>query len=174
MFAIDGATHLDESVLDYMEGYKGSQPVRVGNAAHKQTQMDIYGELLETIYIYVMHGGNLTYEYWKTISEYIDFVIENWHKPDHSIWEVRGEKREFLFSRMMCWVAIDRAIKIANNFSFPYDILKWHQYKERYFFRCLQQFLERRQASIYPVQRLRFARRKCAADAHPQCLVSAL
>jgi GH15 family glucan-1,4-alpha-glucosidase len=137
MFAIDGNTHLDEYTLDYMEGYKGSKPVRIGNDAHKQKQMDIYGELLETLYIYTVHGGDLTYDYWKTIEQYIELVINNWQEPDHSIWEVRGEKREFLFTRMMCWVAMDRAIKIANRFSFPYDILKWHEirdiiYKEIY------------------------------------------
>ncbi len=133
MFAIDGATNLEEKELSYLEGYKGSKPVRVGNAAHQQTQMDIYGELLETIYIYAMHGGDVTYEFWKIICGHITFVIENWHKPDHSIWEVRGEKREFLFSRMMCWVAMDRAIKIAVHFSFPYDILMWHKVRDEIF-----------------------------------------
>jgi len=127
MFSIDGNTELDEQCLDYLEGYKGSQPVRIGNDAHRQTQMDIYGELLETIYIFVKHGGDITYEYWKIVQHYIDLVINNWQKPDHSIWEVRGEKREFLFSRMMCWVALDRAIKIGDLFSYPYDFLKWHQ-----------------------------------------------
>ncbi|HWI91597.1 MAG TPA: glycoside hydrolase family 15 protein [Flavisolibacter sp.] len=126
MFAIDGNTHLDEKCLDYLEGYKCSQPVRIGNQAHRQTQMDIYGELLETIYIFVKHGGDITYEYWKIIEHYVGLVIDNWKKPDHSIWEVRGEKREFLFSKMMCWVALDRAIKIGEVFSYPYDLLKWH------------------------------------------------
>jgi len=130
MFTIDGNTKLDEYELDYLEGYKGSKPVRVGNDASKQTQMDIYGELLETVYVYAVHGGSLTYEYWKIIVEYIDLVMNNWHKPDHSIWEVRGEKREFLFSRMMCWVAMDRGIKIARHFSFPYDILQWHKVRD--------------------------------------------
>ena len=130
MFAIDGRTDLKEYELEYMEGYKQSRPVRIGNAAHKQMQMDIYGELLETIYIYVTHGGDLTYEYWKIIVEYIDYVIENWRKPDCSIWEVRGEEREFLFSRMMCWVAMDRAIKIANHFSFPYDFMEWRTVRD--------------------------------------------
>lgn len=125
MFAIDGTTKIDEHCLDYLDGYKHSKPVRVGNDAHKQTQMDIYGELLETIYIFVKHGGDITYEYWKIIEEYVEIVINNWMKPDHSIWEVRGEKREFLFSRMMCWVALDRAIKIGDIFSYPYDFLKW-------------------------------------------------
>lgn len=133
MFSIDGNKHLDEKCLDYLDGYKGSKPVRIGNQAHKQTQMDIYGELLETIYIFVKHGGDVTYEYWKVIQQYIDLVINNWKKPDHSIWEVRGEKREFLFSKMMCWVALDRAIKIGNMFSFPFDFIQWKQVRNAIF-----------------------------------------
>ncbi len=130
MFSIDGQTQLDEHVLENMEGYKDSKPVRIGNNAHKQTQMDIYGELLETIYIYVAHGGDITYEFWKTIEQYIDLVMNNWKQPDHSIWEVRGAKREFLFSRMMCWVAMDRAIKVGDYHSFPYDAAKWRQVRD--------------------------------------------
>jgi GH15 family glucan-1,4-alpha-glucosidase len=133
MFSIDGNRHLDEKCLDYLDGYKSSKPVRIGNEAHKQTQMDIYGELLETIYIFVKHGGDITYEYWKVIRQYIDLVIENWGEPDHSIWEVRGEKREFLFSKMMCWVALDRAIKIGDMFSYPYEFIKWQQVRNEIF-----------------------------------------
>jgi GH15 family glucan-1,4-alpha-glucosidase len=127
MFAIDGNTELTETCLDYLEGYKDSKPVRIGNAAHRQTQMDIYGELLETVYIFVKHGGDVTYEYWKIIQQYIAVVISNWQKPDHSIWEVRGQKREFLFSRMMNWTAMDRAIKIGDHFSYPYDFVQWRK-----------------------------------------------
>jgi GH15 family glucan-1,4-alpha-glucosidase len=133
MFSIDGNKHLDEKCLDYLDGYKSSKPVRIGNEAHKQTQMDIYGELLETIYIFVKHGGDITYEYWKVIQRYVELVINNWKKPDHSIWEVRGEKREFLFSKIMCWVALDRAIKIGDMFSFPYDFIKWQQVRNEIF-----------------------------------------
>lgn len=133
MFSIDGNKHLDEKHLDYLDGYKSSKPVRIGNQAHKQTQMDIYGELLETIYIFVKHGGDITYEYWKVIQRYVELVINNWKKPDHSIWEVRGEKREFLFSKIMCWVALDRAIKIGDMFSYPYDFIKWQQVRNEIF-----------------------------------------
>lgn len=130
MFTLDGGTEMEEQELEYLEGYKGSKPVRIGNAASKQTQMDIYGELMETLYVYAVHGGDLTYEYWKIIVKYVELVMKNWHQPDHSIWEVRGEKREFLFSRMMCWVTMDRAIKIAGHFSYPYDILQWHKVRD--------------------------------------------
>ncbi|MGZ3851753.1 MAG: glycoside hydrolase family 15 protein [Flavisolibacter sp.] len=149
MFSIDGSKHLDEKCLDYLEGYRRSKPVRIGNDAHKQTQMDIYGELLETVYIFVKHGGDITYEYWKTIQQYIELVINNWRKPDHSIWEVRGEKREFLFSKMMCWVALDRAIKIGDVFSYPYDFLKWHQVRNEIFEDVYQDFWsEKKQAFV--------------------------
>lgn len=130
MFAIDGSTDLDEKCLDYLEGYKCSKPVRIGNDAHKQTQMDIYGELIETIYVFAKHGGDITYDYWKIIEGYIELVIKNWQQPDRSIWEVRGPKREFIFSKIMCWVALDRAIKIADMFSFPYDFGKWHNMRD--------------------------------------------
>lgn len=149
MFAIDGRTDLDEYTLDYLAGYKNSKPVRVGNAAHKQTQMDIYGELLETIYIFVKHGGDITYEYWKIIEEYVELVIKNWQKPDHSIWEIRGEKREFLFSRMMCWVAIDRGIKIGDVFSYPYDLSRWHEVRNTIFEDVYENFWsEKKQAFV--------------------------
>ncbi|GAA0553156.1 glycoside hydrolase family 15 protein [Chitinophaga japonensis] len=133
MFAIDGSSRLDEYELPRLEGYMASQPVRIGNDAYRQTQMDVYGELLETIYIYAMHGGDITYDYWRIIAQYVELVIQNWRLPDHSIWEVRGIKREFLFSRLMCWVALDRAIKIANHFSFPFDILRWHGTRDEIF-----------------------------------------
>jgi GH15 family glucan-1,4-alpha-glucosidase len=149
MFSIDGNKHLDEKCLDNLEGYKGSRPVRIGNDAHKQTQMDIYGELLETIYIFVQHGGDITYEYWNIIQHYVELVIHNWKKPDHSIWEVRGEKREFLFSKMMCWVALDRAIKIGDMFSYPFDFLKWHKVRNEIFDEVYHDFWsEKKQAFV--------------------------
>jgi GH15 family glucan-1,4-alpha-glucosidase len=149
MFTIDGNTQIDEKELPNLEGYKCSKPVRIGNKASKQTQMDIYGELLETVYVYAVHGGDLTYGYWKIICEYIELVMRDWRKPDHSIWEVRGEKREFLFSRMMCWVAMDRAIKIGERFSFPYDTLKWHKVRDEIYLDLYENFWnEQKQAYV--------------------------
>lgn len=143
MFAIDGETNLTETELNHLEGYKGSKPVRIGNNAHKQLQMDIYGELLETIYIFTLHEGDITYDYWKIITQYIDVVIQNWKNPDHSIWEVRGDRRQFLFSAVMCWVAMDRAIKIANKHSFPYDIVKWHASRDEIYRDIHENFWDR-------------------------------
>jgi GH15 family glucan-1,4-alpha-glucosidase len=130
MYAVDGKTELDEHTLDYLEGFKGSKPVRIGNDAHKQLQLDIYGELIDTIYLYNKHGGPVTYDFWKRLERCIDFVVGNWRLPDHGIWEIRHGKKEFLYSKVMCWVAMDRAIKIAEDRSFPYPETEWRKVRD--------------------------------------------
>jgi GH15 family glucan-1,4-alpha-glucosidase len=92
--------------------------------------LDIYGELIDTIYLYNKDGGAITYELWKEIVMQVNFVAENWQKPDHGIWEIRRKKKEFLHTRMMCWVAFDRAIKIAESRSFPYPFNEWRQVRD--------------------------------------------
>ncbi|MBC5991261.1 glycoside hydrolase family 15 protein [Pontibacter cellulosilyticus] len=130
MYAVDGETKLDEAELKHLEGYMNSDPVRIGNAAYKQFQLDIYGELIDTIYLYNKHGGPITYEFWKNICLFVDYVIKNWKKKDHGIWEVRHEQKDFLYSKMMCWVALDRAILIARNRSFPAPLAEWQQVRD--------------------------------------------
>jgi GH15 family glucan-1,4-alpha-glucosidase len=130
MYSVDGHTNLKEYELKYLEGYRRTKPVRVGNAAHQQFQLDIYGELIDTIYLYNKDGGAITYELWKEIVMQVNFVAENWQKPDHGIWEIRRKKKEFLHTRMMCWVAFDRAIKIAESRSFPYPFNEWRQVRD--------------------------------------------
>jgi len=125
MYTINGKHDLAEKELDHFEGYKHSKPVRIGNAAQDQLQIDIYGELIDTIYIYNKQHAAITYEFWETIVTQIEQVIENWQKPDHGIWEIRSIEKEFLHSRLMCWVAMDRAIKIAEHRSFPYPEKEW-------------------------------------------------
>ncbi|MDX5417950.1 MAG: glycoside hydrolase family 15 protein, partial [Hymenobacteraceae bacterium] len=103
----------------------------------KQFQLDIYGELIDTIYLYNKHGQPITYEFWKNICLFVDYVIKNWQRKDHGIWEVRNEQKDFLYSKMMCWVALDRAILIARDRSFPAPLDEWQQvrdtiYKEIY------------------------------------------
>ena len=119
MYKLDGGKGAKERTLGYLSGYRNSQPVRIGNAAYKQTQLDIYGELLDAVYLYDRDGGATSYQFWLNISSQIDWVTENWKKEDEGIWEVRGGKKEFLYSKLMCWVALDRGIKIANNRSYP-------------------------------------------------------
>ncbi|WP_207434439.1 glycoside hydrolase family 15 protein [Sabulibacter ruber] len=125
MYAVDGSTDLHETILGHLEGYYKSGPVRIGNQAAQQFQLDIYGELIDTIYLYNKYGGPITYAFWKALCSMIDFVADNWQRPDHGIWEVRSEKREFTYSKIMAWVALDRGIRIAQGRSFPAPLAKW-------------------------------------------------
>jgi GH15 family glucan-1,4-alpha-glucosidase len=125
LYSITGNKSIPEQELDHLDGYKGSRPVRIGNAAADQLQIDIYGELIDTIYIYNKNYKPITYEFWTLIEKLVQSVITNWKLPDHGIWEIRNEKKEFLHTRLMCWVAMDRAIKIAQHRSFPYPQNEW-------------------------------------------------
>jgi GH15 family glucan-1,4-alpha-glucosidase len=119
MYSIDGSRQCGEYTLDNFEGYKGSSPVRVGNEAYDQLQLDIYGELMDSVYLYNKYGERISYDFWKDIEKQIDWLSENWNQPDDGIWEVRGGKKNFLYSRLSCWVALDRAMKLAQMRSFP-------------------------------------------------------
>ncbi len=125
MYRIDGNRQVEEKILDNLDGYRGSKPVRIGNNAYRQVQLDIYGELMDSVYLYNKYGDPIAYDFWKDLEKQINWLCMNWHQPDESIWEVRGGKQQFLYSRLMCWVAIDRAIKIANARSFPLNE-HWH------------------------------------------------
>lgn len=133
LYAVDGNMEMEEKCLDHLEGYRGSRPVRIGNAARNQMQLDIYGELIDTIYLYNQAGGSITFEFWENIRELVAYVIEHWQDPDHGIWEVRTEKRAFLHSRVSCWVAIDRAIRIARARSLPADLQHWSEVRDTIF-----------------------------------------
>jgi len=130
MYSIDGSPVIKEQELKHMEGYMKSKPVRIGNAAKEQLQLDIYGELIDTIYIYNKNHTKINYELWKTVQKHIQYVIRNWKKPDHGIWEFRNGTKHYLHSRLMSWVAMDRAIKIAEDRSFPYPILEWNEIRD--------------------------------------------
>jgi GH15 family glucan-1,4-alpha-glucosidase len=130
LYKIDGTKTDEETTLGHLDGYKGSKPVRIGNGAASQLQIDIYGELIDTVYIYNKAHKPITYEFWTLIEKQIECVISEWQLPDHGIWEIRNEKREFLHSRLMCWVAMDRAIKIAENRSFPYPKTEWQAVRD--------------------------------------------
>ena len=127
VYRINGSSDLKEEVVTELEGYKNAKPVRIGNAAADQFQLDIYGELIDTIYIFNKSCMPITFEFWLLIEKQVQTVIKNWEAPDHGIWEIRNEKKAFLHSRLMCWVAMDRAIKIAEHRSFPYPVTEWHE-----------------------------------------------
>jgi GH15 family glucan-1,4-alpha-glucosidase len=119
MYGLDGRHSLPEETLPHLEGYMGSGPVRVGNAAFDHLQLDIYGELMDSVYLYDKYGSPIGYDAWTNIVRLMDWVCANWRRPDEGIWEVRGGRQEFLYSRVMCWVAVDRAIRLATKRSFP-------------------------------------------------------
>ena len=119
VYGIDGRTDLTEQVLDHLEGYKGSGPVRIGNGAYRHLQLDIYGELLDSIYLYNKYGSPISFDTWKHVRGLLDWLCDNWNRPDEGIWEVRGGRRHFVYSRLMSWVAMDRGLRLAGKRSFP-------------------------------------------------------
>lgn len=130
MYRIDGNSDLEEKELSWLDGYKNSRPVRIGNGAYKQFQLDIYGELIDTIFIYNKNAEPITYQLWTGLVKFIDFVSENWKKKDRGMWEVRSETKEFLISKVMSWVALDRGILIAEDRSFPAPLERWHKVRD--------------------------------------------
>jgi Glycosyl hydrolases family 15 len=102
-----------------------SAPVRVGNAAAGQLQLDIYGELIDAVYLYNKHGAPISHDGWQKVSQIIDWVCEHWDQPDEGVWEVRGGRRQFTYSRLMCWVAVERAVRVARQRGLPADLVRW-------------------------------------------------
>jgi GH15 family glucan-1,4-alpha-glucosidase len=125
MYGIDGRTDLSEETLDHLEGYRGSRPVRIGNGAYNQLQLDIYGELMDAVYLYNKYGDPIWYELWTHLRGLIDWVCDNWRRKDEGIWEVRSGRQHSVYSKLMCWVALDRALRLADKRSFPADRQRW-------------------------------------------------
>jgi GH15 family glucan-1,4-alpha-glucosidase len=130
LYTIGGGTDLAERTLDHLEGYRGSRPVRIGNAASDQLQLDIYGELLDSIYLFDKYRESTSYSLWSRIAALVEWVAENWRQPDDGVWEVRSGRREFLYSRLLCWVAIDRGIRMAVKRSFPAPLARWQEARD--------------------------------------------
>jgi GH15 family glucan-1,4-alpha-glucosidase len=125
MYGIDGRTDLTEETLDHLEGYRGSRPVRIGNGAYDQLQLDIYGELMDAVYLYNKYGDPIWYELWTHLRGLIDWVCDNWQRKDEGIWEVRSGRQHSVYSKLMCWVAVDRGLRLADKRSFPADRERW-------------------------------------------------
>lgn len=130
MYALDGTSELTERSLDHLAGYGGSRPILVGNAAAEQTQLDIFGELMDAAYLSDKYDRALPEQGWRAACALIDHVCKVWNEPDAGIWEVRCEPRHFLHSRLMCWVALDRAIRLSRKRSRPAPINKWLEIRD--------------------------------------------
>jgi GH15 family glucan-1,4-alpha-glucosidase len=125
MYGICGERSLPELELTHLAGHKGSKPVRIGNGAVKQMQLDCYGQLLEAAWLYGLAGGELTEDNWHFLAGVADIVVERWRLPDQGIWEIRDEPRHFVHSKLNCWVALDRAVRIAEAQDLPGDLARW-------------------------------------------------
>ncbi len=125
VYGVDGTHTLTEETLGHLDGYRGSRPVRIGNGAYNQLQLDIYGELLDSVYLYNKYGAPISYDLWTYLRRLVNWVCDNWQRPDEGIWEVRGGQQHFVYSKLMCWVALDRALRLADKRSFPADRARW-------------------------------------------------
>ena len=130
MYGIDGRQKLDEVTLDHLCGYENSGPVRIGNAAYQQLQLDIYGEMMDSIYLANKYGDPISYAGWQDVQRILEWLGKNWQRPDEGIWEVRGGPREFLHSRLMCWVAFDRALRLAQKRSLSGPLEDWQRSRD--------------------------------------------
>ncbi len=125
LYGIDGRREVPEITMPHLEGYRGSRPVRMGNDAVKQFQLDIAGDLMDAIYLYDKYCEPLSHRLWNIVTGIADWVCNNWERPDEGIWEVRGGARDFTFSKMMCWVALDRAFRLSMKESLPGPRDRW-------------------------------------------------
>ena len=124
MYAVDGGRELPEVVLDHLAGYRGAKPVRIGNAAAGQFQLDVYGELLETVAV-ARHGHELSEGLWQVVNELVEWTAAHWRDPDFSIWEARAEPRQYVFSKVMAWTALDRGIRLATELGRGAPVEHW-------------------------------------------------
>ncbi|HUB41506.1 MAG TPA: glycoside hydrolase family 15 protein [Streptosporangiaceae bacterium] len=138
MYGIDGRTDLAETELAHLEGYEGSAPVRVGNAAAEQLQLDIYGALIDSIYLYDKWGQPISSDHWDELCALVDWVCEHWDQPDDGIWETRGGRKNFLYSRLMCWVAIERAMRMARRRGLPANLAHWGESRDAIYREIMQ------------------------------------
>ncbi|MFP3713024.1 glycoside hydrolase family 15 protein [Puerhibacterium sp. TATVAM-FAB25] len=130
MYRIDGSPDLTEEVLEHWEGYRGSAPVRIGNGAADQLQLDIYGEALDSVYFAAQHGLAGGYEGWLAVCELLDWLTDNWDRPEEGIWETRGGRQNFTYGRVMSWVALDRGIRLATDHGRPAPLDRWRTQRD--------------------------------------------
>jgi GH15 family glucan-1,4-alpha-glucosidase len=131
MYGVDGRHTLTEETLHHLDGYRGSRPVRVGNGAYGQLQLDIYGELMDAVYLSNKYRSPISYDLWHELRRIINWVCDNWQRKDEGIWEVRGAPQHFVYSKLMTWVAVDRALRLADKRSFPADRERWSKVRDQ-------------------------------------------
>ncbi|WP_020576182.1 glycoside hydrolase family 15 protein [Actinopolymorpha alba] len=149
MYRIDGSPHLTEEILDHFEGYKGSSPVRIGNAAADQLQLDIYGEALDSLYLADTHDLRMSHKAWQHTNALVEWLCDHWDQPDDGIWETRGGRQNFVYGRLMSWVAFDRAIRLAQSRGRPANISRWTDMRDKIYHQIMTHgFHDKREAFV--------------------------
>ncbi len=149
VYRINGGRDLPEEILSHLEGYRQSGPVRVGNAAANQFQLDIYGELLDAVYLYNKYGQPISYDFWTELVELLNWVCDHWQEPDDGIWEARTEPRHYVYSKLMMWVALDRGLRLADKRSFPAPRDRWIEVRDTLYQQIWEKgWSEKRQAFV--------------------------
>jgi len=138
MYRVDGSSDLTEETLDHFEGWRGSKPVRIGNGAADQLQLDIYGEAMDAILTGDNYGLEIAHSGWLAMTSIIDWVADNWNQPDEGVWETRGGRKDFTYGRLQCWVALDRAIRLAERHGRPANAAKWAVERDRIYNQIMQ------------------------------------
>ncbi len=138
LYDIDGNIPDEELELDHLRGYLDSKPVRVGNAAAGQLQLDIYGELIDSVYLFNKYGNGLSYDAWSDLTRVLGWLLDNWELPDAGMWEIREEPRHHTTSRLMSWVALERMIRTARQRGLPGDATRWMQVRDQIYERLMQ------------------------------------
>jgi GH15 family glucan-1,4-alpha-glucosidase len=149
MYGVDGRAELPEEEISHWAGYRDSAPVRVGNGAAVQRQLDVYGELLDSVYLFNKHGQPIHAETWSNVRRIVDWLCENWDQVDEGIWETRGGQKDFTYSRLMSWVAVERAIRMNRARGLPGDLVRWLAERDRIYNQIFQKgFSEQRGAFV--------------------------
>ena len=130
MYGIHGEHKLDEKHLTHLSGFRNSRPVRVGNGAFDQQQLDIYGELMDTVYLSNKYAEPVSYAFWKHVRRMVEWICDHWHEEDEGVWETRGGRKPFVYSKVMSWVAVDRGIRLAEKRSFPANVARWRKVRD--------------------------------------------
>jgi GH15 family glucan-1,4-alpha-glucosidase len=130
MYRVDGSHDLREETLDHLRGFRDSRPVRIGNGAADQLQLDIHGELMDSVYLYNKWGQPVSHDFWQNLVRLVDWVTKHWCDADAGIWETRKGPQQFLYSRLMCWVAVDRGVRLAHKRSLPAPLARWIEVRD--------------------------------------------
>jgi GH15 family glucan-1,4-alpha-glucosidase len=149
LYDLDGNRDVPEKTLQHLEGYRGSAPVRIGNEAGGQRQLDIYGEVIDSVYLYNKYGAPISAATWDDLSEILEWVCENWDQPDEGIWETRGGQHHNTYSRLMCWVAVERMVRMSRQRGLPADLMRWTGVRDAIYRQIMDRgFSQERQAFV--------------------------